>query len=265
MKKISFKKNNFLVLLAVPVLVIVLLNIFQAEVRGFFYWFSSPVQQVFWQAGDKTADFFQGVFSFACLQSRLEELEQKNQGLIAEIIRLEELKKENDSLRQALGVGLQEEHGLMTAKVISKDMSDDVILIDKGLKNGVVQGMSVITEQKLLIGKVAEVFEKYSKIMLISHKEMSFDVKIKQEGKDISAVAQGQGDSCVDLNLIPREQEIFQGDIVVTSSLGGVFPESFLVGTIKSFERSDVDPFQSARLENSFSASELKTLFIIND
>ena len=87
----------------------------------------------------------------------------------------------------------------------------------------------------------------------------------RQEEKEISAVAQGQGNLEIILTLIPRQEEIFQGDIVITSSLGGIFSESLLIGNIQRISRNDIDPFQAARIENSLNIFELKNVLIIND
>lgn len=265
MKKISFKRNNFFVLFIVLVLIVVLLNVFPRQVRGFFYWFSNPIQKHLWGAGDSASDFFEGVFGFISLKNRMEELEQKNQGLIAEIIRLKELEEENKSLKEALNINLQDDHSLLLADIVSKDISEDIIIINKGLRDGVNEGMAVITESKVLVGRVIEAFEKYSKIMLSSHQEMSFDIKIKQEEKEISAVAEGQGSERIFLNFVPHQDDIFEGDIVVTSSKGGIFPDSLLVGKIKRYQKNDIDPFQIAELDTYLNISEINKVFLIND
>jgi len=263
--KVSFKRNNFFVFVVIIIMAVILVNVFQKETRSFFYWFSAPVQEVLWRAGDKTSDFFEGVLRFASLKNELDELGQKNQGLIAEIIKLKEIEEENKTLRQALGIELQKEYNLSVAKIISKDFSEDFILINKGFKDNVSENMTVITENKVLVGVITQVYDHYSKVMLPSHKEMSFDVKIRQEEKEISAVAKGQGNLEIILDLIPQEEEIFQGDIVITNSLGGVFPGSLLIGNIKSVAKNDINPFQTAKIENALKVFDLNNVLIIND
>jgi rod shape-determining protein MreC len=260
-----FKWNNFLVFVIVIIFLLVLANVFQKETRGFFYWFSSPIQDYLWQAGDSTSDFFNGIFHYASLDNKLDELKQENQGLTAEIIQLKEVEEENETLRQALGIELQKEYNLSIAKIISKDLSEDYILINKGSKDNVKENAAVITENKVLVGLVKKVYGNYSKVMLPSNKEMSFDVKVQQEDKEVAAVARGQGNLRIALTLIPQQEEIFQGDTITTSYLGGVFPESLLVGTVRNVARNDIDPFQTAEIENALDISELKNVLIIND
>lgn len=248
------KKNRIFVFIfpvILLILAIVIANVFQKEIRSFFYWFSSPIQKFLWQTGNKTSD--------------LNKLEQEIQGLTVENIRLKSLEEENKILREALSIGLERQYNLFFADIISKDISEDIVLINKGLKDGVKENMSVITGQKVLVGKIIEVFDKYSKVMLFSHKNMSFDVKIEQEEKEINAMAQGQGNSNMTVILIPREEQINKGDVVVTSGLGGVFPEYLLMGRIKDVIKNDLDPFQTATIENYLEISGTNSVFIIND
>jgi len=267
MKRNSFRKNNKfiggIISLIALVSIVFFLNIFQTKIRGVFYWFSSPIQKNLWTAGVQTSNFFQGLSNFASLENKLEESERRNQGLATEIIRLREIEQENERLRTALNIGIEKDFDLAFAQIISKDASEDIILIDKGFEDGLLKDMAVITEEKVLIGRITEVFDKYSKIMLATHKNMSFDVMIKREGEEVSAVAQGQGSSKIIINLIPQKEEISEGDAIVTSNLGGIFPELILVGYIKEFAKNDTDPFQTARVDNALDISQIKNVFII--
>jgi len=261
MMKFSFKKNKILIMVVVIILLVFLLNVFQKEVRSLFYSFSAPIQKVLWGAGDSTSDFFQGIVRVKILKQELDELKLENQELLGQVVALKNLKKENETLRQALGIELQKDFKLTLSHIISKDISQDFILIDKGAKNGIVEGMPVITEQKVLIGRISEVYEDFSKVMLIFHKESSFDVKVN----DISGIVKGQGSFKALLDFVPREENLSQGDIVVTSALGGIFPKGLLVGKIKEIKKNDVDPFQQAEIELFFDISRTETLFIILD
>jgi rod shape-determining protein MreC len=269
--RFSSKKSKVLIWVVVVVLAIFLLNAFQKEVRSFFYWFSSPIQRTLWGAGERTSDFFGGIIKMRCLKEKLDEMNLKNQELLAQIVALIELKKENEFLRQALEIGLQKEFKLDSAQIISKDISQDFILIDKGSEDGISKNMPVITQQKVLVGKIGEIYKNFSKVILISNKESSFDAKISAVGgpaegeqeKDISGVVKGQGNFRILFDLIPREENLSQEDIVVTSVLGGIFPKGLLVGKIKKIKKSDVEPFQQAEIEPFFDISQTDPLFII--
>ena len=242
---------------------IFLLNFFQRDVRSFFYCISAPIQKVLWRAGERTSDFLGGIVRVKILKQELDELKLENQELIAQVVALKDLKKENKTLRQALEIGLQKEFKLALAQIISKDISQDFILIDKGSEDGILKNMPVITQQRVLIGKISEIYKNFSKVMFVSNKESSFDAKIQKEEKDISGVVKGQGNFRILFDLIPREENLSQEDIVITSALGGIFPKGLLVGRIKEIKKSDVEPFQQAEIEPFFDVSQTETLFII--
>ena len=156
-----------------------------------FYTVSLPVQNFFWGLGKKAADLFDTVSQIGKLERENKELDLKNQDLLSKINSLEETKKENEILRTALGLGLEKDFELKMAKVISKDLSIDFIEINKGSGDGILENHPVITSQKVLVGKVSAVYENFSKVMLISDKQSSFDAEIS--GKEISSLVRGQG------------------------------------------------------------------------
>jgi rod shape-determining protein MreC len=266
MLKLSIKKGrnwrNILLFAVLVVAVIVALNFFQKQVRNSFYLISSPIQASLWQAGDRVSDFFETIVEIKNLKKENKELKLKIQSLLAENTSLKELKSENETLRTALNIGLQEEFRLTMVQVIGKDISQGLLTINRGSKQGIAKDLAVITEQKNLIGKISEVYDDFSKIMLISDKISSFDAKIQEQ--EIFGVVKGKGGLNLFIDRVPQEKEIKTGDILVTSALGGIFPESLLVGEIKDVKKSDIEPFQQAEISVFFNFSELENLFVIS-
>ncbi len=234
---------------------------FSANIKNFFFCISSPIQKSFWQGGKNVSDFLSGVLDAGTLKKETEGLRLENKELLARIAILSELEKENEVLKQALEIGLEKEPELILARVTSKDISQDSVLVNKGEKDGVAEGMIVITGQKILLGRVGSVYNSFSEIVLISNKDSSFGARIP--GRDIDGVIRGRGSSNLSLDLIPREKEIFENDVVITSVLGGVYPQGLLVGQVKTIKKSDVDPFQSAEIKPAIEINGLDYLFII--
>jgi len=65
------------------------------------------------------------------------------------------------------------------------------------------------------------------------------------------------------LDLVPKEIEMKLGAPVTTSALGGIFPDGFLVGTIESVDKNDVETFQVAKIKPAFEIEKIKEVFII--
>ena len=255
-------KRTVVILLLLSTLVAVLnFSGLSTNIKNFFFWASAPVQKSFWQGGKNVSDFLTGVLQAGALEKEIESLRFGNQELLGRIAVLSELTKENEALRQALGLGLEKEWELILARVINKDISQDSILINRGERDGVLEGMTVITEQKVLLGRVGSVYDRFSEVVLISNKDSSFGARIPE--RDVDGIIRGRGSSGLSLDLIPRESEIFENDTVVTSVLGGVYPYGLLVGQVKTIKKSDVDPFQSAEIKPAFEINSLDYLFIL--
>jgi len=244
-------------------ILIVVLNFtgFSRNIKDFFFWLSSPVQKSFWQGGKNISDFLTSISKTGVLKKETENLRLENQELIGRIAGLIELEKENEVLREALALGLEEESELVLARVMNKDISQDSVLINKGGRDGVLNGMAVITEQKVILGRVGAVYDRFSEVVLISNKDSSFGARIPE--REIDGIIRGKGSFGLSFDLIPREKEIFENDVVVTSVLGGVYPPGLLVGKVKAIKKSDVDPFQSAEIRPAFDIYSLDYLFII--
>jgi|SRR3989344_4286127 len=242
-------------------LVIGFMTIFQKQVKNFFYSISSPFQKNIWQAGDSASDFFAGFLKAADLKRENEWLAAKIQELRQEKAVLQELGKENKLLRQVLSLGMEGEFDLKLARVVGKDILKDVLTINRGAEDGVSLGLPVVTSQKILVGRIGEVYQNFSRVILITDKDSQFDAKVVVS--DIYGMARGKGNHSLALDLISKDKDIKAGDLVLTSSLGGVFPANLLVGMVKNAEKSDINPFQGIDLTPAFNVNDLDELFII--
>lgn len=258
----KLKSGLFFVLIIIIFLVLNLTG-FNKEIKNLFYLISSPIQRTFWQIGENTSDFLGGVFQVKTLKKEVERLYLENQELINQIASLQELKEENQILREILDIGLAEDFKLLFCQIISKDISKDSILVNKGAKNNVFSGLPVVTSQKVLLGRIGEVYKNFSEVILITNKESSFDAKVSE--KETYGVVKGKGNLKLFLELIPKEEEIFQGEFVITAALGGIFPSGLLVGEIGEVKKSDIEPFQQAEIKPSFNLKNLDKLFIITE
>ncbi len=232
-------------------------------IKDFFYSAFSPIQTVFIQAGNNTSDFLNGFFSGQEVKKERDAVWLENQGLLSRIASLEELKKENELLRESLGLGMEKEFDLELVHIVGKDVSQNFLLIDKGYEDGMKDNLPVITSRKSLVGKIKGVYKKFSKIQLSINKDSSFDIKIAD--KEIYGIARGNGNSGLILDFIPFNAETAKNDLVITSSVSGFFPPGIFVGKIVEIEKSDVKPFQTADVSPSFDVKNLGEVFVIKE
>lgn len=260
------KKAIFIRILAGLVALLLLLlvfNFFQKEIKNFFYFASAPLQKSLWRAGNNFSGFFLGN-----LKKENDNLKKENQNLLAKISSLDYLNRENQELRQMLGNNPEGDFKLVAASAIGLEENQDFLLINKGYEDGLLEDMPLISSQKTLFGKVFEVYKNFSKVMLISNKNSVINIKIQQEDPvktPILGVVKGKGNLSVYLDLIPPNKEIKKGDVLITSGLEGIFPKDLLVGKITNKEENDQKPFQTAEISAFFNPKTTDVLFVIVD
>lgn len=224
---------------------------------------STPIQNFFWKLSGGISNFFSGILKQSELKKENENLKIENQNLLREIALLKELENENKILREALEIGLNKEYKLIFANIIGRETDPDFFRIDKGEKDGIANDMAIITQSKILCGKVIEVSKRSSRAILPTKKNFLFTVKIA--GFDKIFPAKGGGDSTIFLEMIPKDLEIKTGDLILTSAEGGFFPKDLLVGKIENIEKSDLEPFQKAKANLICQISEIDSLFVIKE
>jgi len=232
-----------------------------SSIKNFFYSVSQPLQAKLWKSGGRLSNFFGKLSENEAIMKENEELRKKNQELLSEIVYLRDLKEENEMLRKALDIGLQEEFKVILVELTCKDVSTDSILIDKGSKSGIAVGMPLITEEKVLVGKVTEVHNDFSRVVLISSVENSFPAEIQEV--EATAILKGKGKLNLSLEEIPQDKEIKEGDVVITTSLGENFPKDLLIGEIRNIIKSDMEPYQKAEVSPFFDIEKTEKLFAI--
>ena len=174
--------------------------------------------------------------------------------------------EENEELKAALGLKDKEKFETVLAYVLSKQATDDVILIDKGFDDGLKQDMPVITSNGILIGKIKTCFNNFSQVALITAKDFAFDIKVQiTEQEETVALAKGLGGMRLALDFASKEKEIKPGNPVFTVALGANFPKGLLVGEIESVQKNDAELFQTGLIKPYFPDYFSGGLFVIKN
>ncbi|WP_034917381.1 MULTISPECIES: rod shape-determining protein MreC [Erwinia] len=152
----------------------------------------------------------------------------------SELLMLGQFKQENARLRELLGSPLRQDEQKMVTQVISAgtDPYTDQVVIDKGSVNGVYEGQPVISD-KGVVGQVVAVGKITSRVMLICDSSHALPIQVLRN--DIRVIAAGNGCSEeLQLEHLAGNIDIRPGDVLVTSGLGGRFPEGYPVGVVSS-------------------------------
>ncbi|MBB1485736.1 rod shape-determining protein MreC [Oceanospirillum sediminis] len=172
----------------------------------------------------------------AMLKERALLLSSKNQRmawLIAENIRLRELLNAQDGY----------DDRFMLGEVIGLDSDAFLhqVLINKGRNDGVYEGQAVV-DVLGLVGQVVAVSAFTSRVLLIADTSHAVPVVVNRNG--FRAIASGTGSmNSLQLTHVPETADIREGDLLVTSGLGGRFPPGYPVAELNTVEHQPGKPF----------------------
>ncbi|RZQ56105.1 rod shape-determining protein MreC [Pseudidiomarina tainanensis] len=173
------------------------------------------------------------------LREENKALKQELQELQMAVQRLNFLENENDRLRQLLGSDIRQASRRMAAEVVAvaTDPFSHQVVINKGSANGVYEGQPVLDNRGIL-GQVMSVGRGTARVLLIS--DQSHALSLRAERNDIRVLARGTGDlQRLELMYIPHSSELEVGDKLMSSGLGGVYPEGYPVAEITEIDRDE--------------------------
>jgi len=190
------------------------------------------------------------------LQDRLLVLERKSQKLAS-------VTAELNRLRELLNASRILDEGVVVAEMIgiSPDTGYQYIVINKGAQDGVYHGQAVL-DSKGLMGQVIEINELTSKVLLISDIRHAVPVQINHNG--VRAIAYGLGSlSYLELANVPDTSEISEGDLLVSSGLGGRFPQGYPVARVSSIEHDAGRSFARVKVKPEAQLDRSRLLLLV--
>ena len=262
MKRI-FKHPLILSLLIIFCLIFINQQGWLNSVYNIFFKSSSFVQENIFKISLKTNNFIDFVVSIKNLEQENIELKKNNLNLLGEFVKLKEIEKENEMLREQIGLPLSESSELILASIIGKDSSDfgKYFLINKGKKDGIKEKSVVIVSGNLLVGQAIEVFDSFSRIQLIIDPNSLVNARI-QDSKIMGLIKGGQELDLV-FDLLPQGKNIEVDSLVVTSGLSGLFPAGLLIGQIEKVISSEAQISQIAKVKPVVDFYKLDKVFVI--
>lgn len=156
-----------------------------------------------------------------------------------ELQRMEAVIGENARLRALLDRTEGREFEFMFAELVDVDLDpfSHRVMIDRGSDREVTVGQAVIDGAGVM-GQVEAVHAHFSTVRLISDPNHALPVQINRTG--LRTVAFGLGTTAeLSLPSVPREADVREGDLIVTSGLGERFPSGYPVATVTSIDRRE--------------------------
>ncbi|MFT4994675.1 MAG: rod shape-determining protein MreC [Paraglaciecola sp.] len=223
----------------------------------------SPLQYLANLPGEVLSASATRLASHRKLLTKNAELTQQAILMSEKLQRVTFLKEENDRLRKLLNSPVRQDARKVVAELMAVDNNpySHQIVINKGAIHGVYEGQPVLDDRGV-VGQIMQVGSTNSRVVLIA--DVTHAVPVRLARNNVRLVASGSG-SLDELFMqhVPHSVDVRVGDVLLSSGLGGIFPEGYPVGQISMIIRDESRPFAQVRAKPIARLNRLKYLLLL--
>ena len=270
MKLLKNKLTVTIIVLSVAFLGLITLTV-SREDKGFESGAGStlnPVQKVAYGFNRGVKDFVDFFLNFSDVRDENKELKKENDKLKAEIDEYSKLKEENERLQKVLNFKDEKNNYDYIGTNIIGISGDSILngyIVDRGKDDGIEKGMVVISADGL-VGQVSSVGKNWAIVQCIVNENVKVAVMVDST-RENTGILQGYKDyfnnNLAKVLNLPIDSEVKEGDVIVTSGLGGYYPKEIKIGEVVSVEEDRVRVMKSAIVKPYVDFNKIEELFIV--
>ena len=219
------------------------------EIKSAFLESFSPISNL----SQSTTELSKEISLFFTSQYKLvNDLEEKNkeiEKLNFELLKLEQLSKENEELLEIMGYTKKQ--------TISKSVIGEIIDMSYFPKESISikTNIAEISEEMValslngLVGIIDQIFPSYVKVIPIYEKKVNIPGVIQRTNQNIILEGIGEQNKLLIKNF-KKNSNILLEDKVFTSGLGGKYPKGFLIGIVKKISTAKDDSILEVEVQS---------------
>ncbi|MGR9046291.1 MAG: rod shape-determining protein MreC [Gammaproteobacteria bacterium] len=202
-----------------------------------------PVQSLIDWPLHQASEAFVSIKSLYNLKEENERLHQEQLIYKTQLLKFAALEQENIRLRALLEKSFKLGEQVLVAELLSVNLApyEHVVLVNKGSRFGVHPKQPVLDAHGV-VGQVFRALPFSSEIMLITDPSHAIPVQVNRNGLRTIAVGSGQINR-LSLPYLPNNADIQEGDLLITSGLGGTFPQGYPVAVVEQIIPQPNKPF----------------------
>ncbi len=207
-------------------------------------------------------DLVDHYFSLTSVSQENEKLRNELDRLVREKNQLQEQLFQQKRLSLLIDNPGKFKLNFISAAVVGRDATQwsKVVFINKGTHDGLQKNFAVVTNLGI-IGHVIQAGPRASKVLLISDSRSAVDA-LFQKSRVFGVVVGTGGDIC-DMKYVPIDAEVKEGDKVISSGMGGIFPKGWVVGTVSKIIKPKQGLFQDITIKPGADLSRLEEVLVL--
>jgi rod shape-determining protein MreC len=199
------------------------------------------------------------------LRRRNAELEESLAQFQAELVELREIASDYQRLADLWEyASAARDQETLIAEVIGYDQSSlrRTIVINRGARDGVTRGMPVVVREGL-VGRIISVTANAARVLLITDESSYVNARLQTSRAPGTVVGRLTGN--LRMMMIPLDADVREGDLVLTSGLGGNFPSDLVIGTVQSRRQFEFELNQQAEVRSLVDFDTLEFVLVITN
>lgn len=262
--------------LAIAVVLVALVAVIGAHLgggeAGFFSNIAEGVGASVRKAATSMAEWLESIYGYIY---KYDQLVEENESLRAQLAEAQEQARlgqeaieENENLRELLNFAQKNsDFEFESVKIVSWSASNwaSTFTISKGSDAGLEVGDCVVTEYGALVGQIIELGTNWANVRTVIDIDMSVGALVGEAGNaamvvgDYALMQEGKAK----LTYLTEGALPLDGDVVLTSGKGGIFPQGLVIGTIYSVNTEAGGQTPYAVIEPACDLGSLSQVFVV--
>lgn len=275
MKKF-FRENGVLLLIAavlLSVLITLCSNLFGSRVDplgSLLNTVATPVRGGISAVVNWAEGVYDYIFRYDQMEDELTQLRRRVAQMEDELRLARYESEENRRLRQLLELREQRRDFVFESARVNAHGTkgwDDTLTLSKGSSSGIEVGDCVITETGVLVGVVSQTGLNWSTVDTVLSPNTELGGQVTRTG--LAGVLSGELDlmqqGLLKLGYLPIDHGLVEGDEVITSGRGGVYPEGLVVGTVSETGTDEAGLSGYGLIKPAVRLDKLSQVFVIKE
>lgn len=233
---------------------------------------TNTVSKFFYGTISRSLEVFRNIFGTKEIRSENERLRLENVKLKEDVNSMQNVIAKEKFLQEEYNLGLLKKESLLRAYVTARDAKGIFIRfnIDKGSKDGVNVGDIIVqgtsdeennTYIEAVVGKVVEVGYNWSKVSSLVDNTTNISFKVIRT--QFYGVISGQENNLLTGSMYKVDADIVVGDKLMTSGIGGVFPNDLYIGEVTEIRESENKLEKAISVKSPVDFTKLYRVFVL--